>query len=127
MTGLVIFDPAALAEVLEGEDGPVAKDLIRRGVMVQAAAKRSLRHHGTGRVYRHGNVEHQASAPGEPPASDTGRLMGSITQQLAKDEQGLVERVGTDVDYALPLERGTRFIEPRPFLLPALQQAGGDR
>ncbi len=29
----------------------------------------------TGRIYRRRGIEHQASAPGEPPASDTGRAM----------------------------------------------------
>lgn len=124
MSGFVAFDAAALHDLFESPDGPVGKDLVRRGVNVQAAAKRSLRQHGTGRVYVHGHVSHQASSPGQPPATDTGRLLTSITQRLGHDERGLVERVGSDVEYTVPLERGTRTIEPRPFLMPALRAGG---
>jgi phage gpG-like protein len=61
---------------------------------------------------------HRASAPGEAPATDTGRLANS----LKADIQGVRATVSTNVDYAPFLEFGTRTIEPRPFLFPALEQ-----
>jgi phage gpG-like protein len=61
---------------------------------------------------------HRASAPGEAPATDTGRLANS----LKADIQGVNATVFTNVDYAPFLEFGTRTIEPRPFLFPALEQ-----
>jgi hypothetical protein len=118
-TPRIVFDPAALTQLVHSPTGDVAKDLKRRGLRVQRAVKRSLHQAGTGRVYGH----HTASAPGQPPATDTGRLAASIVEELGRDEHGLVERIGTDVDYALPLELGTRNMEPRPFLRPGLQAA----
>lgn len=72
----------------------------------------------TGRLYRRRGVTHQASAPGEPPASDTGALVRGVT--VSVDTEQLVLRVTNDVDYALPLEFGTPWIEPRPFMRIAL-------
>jgi HK97 gp10 family phage protein len=71
----------------------------------------------TGRVYRRGGVEHQASAPGEAPASDTGRLAGSITTEYFPDQ--LRGRVTARTGYAAYLEFGTQRMEPRPFMRPA--------
>lgn len=68
----------------------------------------------TGRVYG----RHQASAPGEAPASDTGRLVNSIT--TAFDDVKLTGTVAANTDYAEYLEYGTATMEPRPFLRPAL-------
>jgi HK97 gp10 family phage protein len=64
------------------------------------------------------SATHRASAPGEAPATDTGRLANS----LKADIQGVNATVFTNVDYAPFLEFGTRKIEPRPFLFPALEQ-----
>lgn len=72
----------------------------------------------TGRLYRRGGVTHQASAPGEPPASDTGRLVGSITTFYDQDK--LTGIVSANTEYAPFLEYGTAKMEPRPFMRPAL-------
>jgi len=58
------------------------------------------------------------SAPGEPPAVQTGRLYRSITTERPKL---LVRLVGTNVNYGRHLEEGTERILPRPWLKPALQ------
>lgn len=72
----------------------------------------------SGRTYRRRGVEHQASAPGEPPASDTGRLVQSIRTTYAED--GLVGTVEASTAYAAPLEYGTQRMDPRPFARPAI-------
>lgn len=72
----------------------------------------------TGRIYTRGGISHQASAPGEPPATDTGTLVNSITTEY--DESKLVGRVVAKAPYAPYLEFGTQTMEPRPFLRPAL-------
>lgn len=72
----------------------------------------------TGRIYRRRGVEHQASAPGEPPASDTGRLI-----QSGHVEHNAEELSGTatwSTNYAASLEFGTARMEPRPYARPAL-------
>lgn len=76
----------------------------------------------TGRVYARGNIQHQASAPGEPPATDTGRLIasGRSTAEIRGDTaRGLVEYTA---DYAAYLEFGTRKMSPRPYLIPAIER-----
>jgi HK97 gp10 family phage protein len=67
---------------------------------------------GGGRIY-HGHV---ASAPGEPPRSDTGELVGSITATGS----GLSAEVRVDSGHAVYLEYGTSKMAPRPFLQPAI-------
>lgn len=72
----------------------------------------------TGRVYKRRGVEHQASSGGEPPASDTGRLVNSITTSY--DVQNLTGTVGVHTAYAAFLEFGTQKLVPRPFARQAL-------
>lgn len=72
----------------------------------------------TGRVYRRKGVVHQASAPGEAPANDMGRLANSITTEFQPDK--LTGIIGAHTDYAAYLEYGTSKMEPRPYMRPAL-------
>jgi HK97 gp10 family phage protein len=62
---------------------------------------------------------HQASAPGDPPASDTETLVNALDYEvLAEDRIALgVKEAGY---YWRFLEEGTRFIDPRPFVEPAI-------
>lgn len=78
----------------------------------------------TGRIYRRRGVEHQASAPGEPPASDTGRLVQSIRTEYFPDELKGVLQASTA--YAAFLEFGTSRMEPRPFMRPAVSNKRAD-
>ena len=96
--GIVRFDQAALGQLLEGPNGPVAKDLTRKALRVQAAAKRLC-------------------------PVDTGRLRASIAWRMERDWRGLCAIVGTNVSYAAPIEFGTRRMRAQPFLRPALREA----
>lgn len=82
-----------------------AKELVQRGAK-------------TGRIYRKTNPNrtHQASAPGQPPASDTGTLANSIGVERLPDRA----EISAVTPYALPLEWGTRRMAPRPFMTRAL-------
>ena len=62
---------------------------------------------------------HTASAAGEPPNTDTGRLIGSIRVQQAGK---VTAEVIAGVDYARYLEFGTRHMAARPFMTPAVEQ-----
>lgn len=119
MAGELQVHDAALAQLFHDPDGPIGQDLRKRGLLVQQAAVLSVQQPGTGRRYG----AHVASAPGHPPATDTGRLANDIRSELLLDSEGLVEVIGVTVDYGDDLELGTRDIEPRPFLRPALQAA----
>jgi len=79
---------------------------------IQGTAKKSIQKHSAGK--RYGN--HTASKPGDAPNTDTGRLV----QSIQTDMQGLVASVGTNLTYGKYLEYGTKNIEPRPWLQPAL-------
>jgi HK97 gp10 family phage protein len=61
---------------------------------------------------------HRASAAGEAPATDTGRLAGSIVAEV----DGKTAEVSAGTEYAAWLEFGTQAIEPRPFLTPAVEK-----
>ena len=69
------------------------------------------------------------SSPGQYPAVDTGNLMNSYlagTVPIKKD--GTAWMVGTNVDYALPLEYGHKtqdggFVAARPHLTPSAERA----
>lgn len=74
----------------------------------------------TGRIYRRRGVEHQASAPGQPPASDTGRLVNSRRVDLFEDQ--LRGRLTFSTDYAAALELGTMRMEARPYARRALAE-----
>lgn len=61
--------------------------------------------------------KHQASAPGEPPASDTGHL---VTNSGIERVQTGLYKVWFGAEYAEALEFGTPTIAERPFLRPAV-------
>lgn len=73
----------------------------------------------TGRIYRRRGKEHQASAPGEAPASDVGTLVGRIRVDDSKINDLRVSVVASTA-YAAYLEYGTQKMGPRPFMRPSL-------
>lgn len=99
------------------------------GLMVQNEAREKvLKGPKTGRRYKKSaGVVHQASSPGEAPASDTGTLVRSIISEV--DQGGMEVTVSAGTFYAKILEYGTRLMGARPFLLPSLNKirskAGG--
>jgi len=65
------------------------------------------------------SLQHQASAPGEAPALDTGRLMNSV---YINELSASSFEIGTKLDYAFWLEHGTRKIAPRPNWVPETEK-----
>ena len=61
---------------------------------------------------------HQASKPGEAPATDSGNLANSIFWKAEKGEG----YVFTNEKYGAYLEFGTSQMEPRPFLFPSMEE-----
>ena len=81
----------------------------------------------SGRVYQTDRGAHRASAPGESPADDTGLLASSIRAYLVSSVHDEAS-VGTDLRYGEELEHGFlnnegRYVDPRPWLLPAFNEA----
>lgn len=112
------------------------KSIAASAILIQNEAKDSMRKGKHGKTYRRGALKrnkkgeikaskfHRASAAGEAPAVDTGRLMGSINHNLT--DNGLTATVGlhdlTKVKYGKFLEYGTAKIAARPWLFPALEK-----
>lgn len=63
----------------------------------------------------------KVSAPGDPPASDTGNLATLISSEI--DGDGLGGKAISRADYSKALEYGTSKMEARPFMQPAAEKA----
>jgi phage gpG-like protein len=90
--------------------------------LVRSEAIKSIQSQSSGRVVTRsreggGTYEHIASAAGNAPNTDTGRLVGSI--QVNTDAKGVT--VGTTLEYGRQLEHGTSQMAARPWLIPALE------
>ena len=127
----VRLDTRRLNDILRTLTGNTDKVLKGIALMVETEAKISMAGPQSGAMYG----KHRASAPGDPPAIDTGALAGSIytatytenkppaeaTQVLPAPERNTVH-VGPAVEYAEYLEFGTVNMAPRPFMQPALNK-----
>lgn len=96
----VKWDKAALARMLRGPHGEVAKDIERRCIRIQAAAT-------------------------DLCPVDTGRLRASVSYDVGADNRGVVGYVGSNVEYAPHVELGTARTAARPFLRPAIDAGRG--
>ncbi len=106
----------AIRAVGEGTEPLVAAASVYLEIM-----KALVQQPGTGIVYRRRGRVHRASAPGEPPASDEGRLIAGLGFDIVDPRTIAVGVGGPAAEYALLLEQGTRFMDPRPYILPAVQ------
>jgi N-acetylmuramoyl-L-alanine amidase len=105
------------------------KKAVRRGcnLVRNEAVDSILRGSKSGIVYELYSPQrrtHQASAPGEAPASDTGRLASNIFTALDRD--GLGGSIESRAEYSAALEFGHRYadgitLQARPFMVPALE------
>lgn len=139
LTG-ILSSKNALGKMSKRVDNLLDKEVFMAARDTANIAKKSImRGVKTGRVYtnifrtingqvvpvgpRSGNnlsASHRASAPGEAPATDTGRLVSSITQEKTGEAEAIV---GSRVVYSKFLEFGTQSMGERPFLRPALKEA----
>ena len=96
----------------------------RSTTLVEGTAKKSILKGGTGITYQKYNPrrQHTASAEGEPPASDTGFLVNSISSNVKRTKNAVVGQIIASAPYAPHLEFGTSTIRPRPFMQPALER-----
>jgi len=92
------LDNAALQRALTSSKGPVA-------VVVRKATAKAERY-----------------AKQRCPV-DTGRLRASITSRIATEKGSIVGYVGTDVEYAAPVEFGAQGRAPVAFLRGGVEQA----
>ncbi|MHC4499959.1 MAG: HK97-gp10 family putative phage morphogenesis protein [Planctomycetota bacterium] len=82
---------------------------------------------------------HYAAPPGKPPAIDLGVLRASMMSDVRITGLSVEGRIGPDIDYieghsmagsdveyGLYLELGTKNMQPRPYLRPALRRTQKD-
>ena len=102
----------------------VSRAVVGTALELQGNIKTSIaRGPASGRTYQKYNPRrtHTASAPGQPPMTDTGRLVNSIEFDKVGD---LTATVGSKLAYATYLEYGTSRMAARPFFRPAVEQIG---
>lgn len=100
MAGTFVWHYGEEKRLLETTSGPVGRRLAYYAAKVESAAK--------------------ARCP-----VDTGRLRGSINWRIEEDALGLVAIIGTNVEYAIYVHEGTRYMAGRPFLREGLDQVLG--
>ena len=123
---LVVVNDRNVAKELERQ-GPLvvsAMDaVIKRGVLriSNRIVKTLQKGSRSGRSYpRPGGQVHVASAPGEPPKSDTGFLAQHVVPTTTKNRSGVISAaVVISASYAGFLEFGTTHMKPRPYVKPA--------
>ena len=90
------INPAALNVFLTGRNGGVMREMLRKGLLVETAAKRNL-----------------SGGNGVPKRVDTGRLRASIATQVVTNGGDPFVTVGTNVQYARFVHFGTGIYGPR--------------
>ncbi len=108
----LVWNEAVLQEFFRSPQQAVGRDLARRALAVESAAKLSLN-----------DSFPPSSAPGSAPHKRTARLQTSISWRFGEDAIGLYADIGTGVEYGTYLEFGTERMEPRPFMAPSLKAA----
>jgi phage gpG-like protein len=112
-----------IPRIISGMNSGAARVIAETCFDIEARAKSSMAGAKSGRVYPHkGGKMHQASAPGEAPAIDTGNLVNSIQVQVS----GFTGIVYTNTEYAPVLEFGGAKMAARPFFTPAATEAWPD-
>jgi len=107
------------------DDNKVKEYVTRGTMMVQNTAKKSIMAGGTGQSYEKYEPRrtHRASAPNQPPASDTGFLVSQITMDVDVKPNGtVVGQIISAAPYSKHLEFGTVNMTERPFMQPALMK-----
>lgn len=109
-----------LAELAGDADAVMTEVVTNLAVDTQREAVQGIqRGPATGAVRPDGS---RASAPGEYPMSDTGRLANNVVANLPTSGNISAE-VGTNVQYGRYLEFGTSRMAARPWLLPSFNKA----
>lgn len=121
-------------QMQQAYDQTIRQMAIQGAQELRPIARSILSQPGTGKAYpsrRGDGSTHIASAPGRPPAPDTGNYRASIYTQAgpAAPQQGWYVGIGSNEPYAEALEYGhtivfrngkSVYVAPRPHMSPAL-------
>lgn len=114
---------AALANMSKEVEDNVREAVIGTALSMRGKVTKAINSGpASGRTYQKYNPRrtHTASAPGQAPMSDQGRLAGSV--YFDADEANLSAEVGSLLAYAAYLEYGTTQMAPRPVWQPTLEE-----
>lgn len=102
----------------------IDKALIDSVALLQAEMKKSINERSYGRRYDRGAKVHIASAPGDAPNTDSGRLINSILTSYSRASRSAKVYISKFADYAVYLEFGTKNgkLKKRPFFYPAIRK-----
>lgn len=104
--------------VFRGLENTVLELLEKAALEAETEMKTSITEGGkSGITYTRNNKEHTASAPGQAPANDTGKLASGIIYNRVSDD---THEIKITTEYALALEVGTSRMAARPFIMPAI-------
>lgn len=100
-----------------------AEGAVAGGHLVRSDAIKSIQEQSPGEMVTRtrtggGTYVHTASAEGDAPNTDTGRLVQSVQVEVTKKTVD----VGSTLDYASYLEFGTKRMVARPWLFPAFER-----
>lgn len=115
--------------VVSLEEG-AKRGLEKAAVKWHAAIVAELSKPGTGVIYtgREGRGDHQASAPGEPPAVDLGIYRASWKfTAVQRDGDSYFVDIGTEDERGPWLELGTSSMEARPHVRPVSEHFAAER
>lgn len=108
MSSITITVKDKTPELFSKLDKAISRFVGRAAEYIEGEVRDSMAQGKSGRHYG----DHIASAPGESPAIDSQNLTNSI--QVIIENNGLMARVGTVVEYAPWLEDGTSRMAARP-------------
>jgi hypothetical protein len=118
---------ANLQEVVRSGVESTSLSLPQVGLELTSKVKETLSQPGRGVLYRgrRGRGDHRASAPGDPPAVDTGQYRASFAWATGGSQGQRWVDVGTAQERGPFLEYGTSRMEARPHLRPAVAEYSG--
>lgn len=121
MTSGIVIKEDRFPEIIQGMETHASRAVKETIFDIEARTKALMSGPKSGAFYeRPQGKMHQASAPGEAPAIDTGNLINSIQTQMVSTYKGVVF---TNAEYAPVLELGGAHIAARPFFTPATAAA----
>jgi len=94
-------------------------------IQIENTAKRAMTNATLNMDISYGKRGHNPSVPGSAPAVDSGTLRRSVTHTVVEyggKVEGAVGSIITDPPYGAYLEHGTSKMQPRPWLIPSLDQ-----
>lgn len=117
------WDTSGLKRVVNAK---ARRGVAAAGFVIENKVRELLRQPGSGAIYTRRGVQHQASAPGEPPATDMAQLINSLFTEVSGISYGFRARTVANTEYAYELQVGNEKMAARPYMDVALREGFPD-